>query len=99
MHDYLLQNHHSDLINCGMESCTNFEHVIETSLQHSILRPLSLYVYLRIEEHLMENSALFQVQRSVHQGKNKTPQEMGIRVSLDEREVGYGDLHVPRLRG
>ena len=81
MHDHLLQHHHAELTNYGMEACNNFEHVVETSLQQCILRPLSLYVYLRIEEHLMEDGSLFQVQRSVHQGKNRTPQEMGIRVS------------------
>ena len=81
MHDYLLQHHHTDLLNCGMESCSNFEHVVETSLQQCVLGPISLYVYLGIEEHLMEGGSLFQVQRSVHQGKNRTPQEMGIRVS------------------
>ena len=86
MHDHLLQNHHSELLNCGMEACSNFEHVVETSLQQCILRPLSMHVYLRLEEHLMENSSLFQVQRSVHQGKFRTPQEMGIRVSGDECE-------------
>ena len=68
-----------------MESCNNFEHVVETSLQHCILQPLSHYVYLRIDEHFMEDGALFQVQRSVHQGKNKTPEEMGIRVRGRER--------------
>jgi hypothetical protein len=82
MHDHLLQNHHSELLNCGMEACSNFEHVVETSLQQCILRPLSMHVYLRLEEHLMENSSLFQVQRSVHQGKFRTPQEMGIRENI-----------------
>jgi hypothetical protein len=82
LHDYLLQNHRADLLNSGMESCSNFEHVVETSLQQCVLGPLSLYVYLGIEEHLMEGGSLFQVQRSVHQGKNRTPQEMGIREHL-----------------
>ena len=86
LHDYLLQNHRADLLNSGMESCSNFEHVVETSLQQCVLGPLSLYVYLGIEEHLMEGGSLFQVQRSVHQGKNRTPQEMGIRVSGEEEE-------------
>ena len=88
MHDYLLQNHHGDMVNSGMDSCSNFEHVVETSLQQCVLGPLSLYVYLGIEEHLMEGGSLFQVQRSVHQGKNRTPQEMGIRVSGEEEEEG-----------
>ena len=88
MHDYLLQNHHGDMVNSGMDSCSNFEHVVETSLQQCVLGPLSLYVYLGIEEHLMEGGSLFQVQRSVHQGKNRTPQEMGIRVSGEEEEGG-----------
>ena len=82
MHDYLIHHHLDDLVACGMESCTNFEHVVETSLQQCVLGSLSLYVYLGIEEHLMEGGSLFQVQRSVHQGKHKTPQDMGIRVSV-----------------
>lgn len=86
MHDHLLQYHHAELANCGMESCNNFEHVVETSLQQCILQPLSHYVYLRIDEHFMEDGALFQVQRSVHQGKNKSPEEMGIRVRVEGGE-------------
>ena len=88
LHDHLLQHHHADLVSAGMEACSNFEHVVETSLQQCVLGPLSLYVYLGIEEHLMEAGSLFQVQRSVHQGRHKTPQEMGVRVSGWARE-GY----------
>ena len=81
MHDYLVQHHRSALLSCGMEACNNFEHVVETTLQQCILQPLSHYVYLRIEEYYSQNGFLFQVQRSVHQGKLKSPEDMGIRVS------------------
>jgi len=82
MHDFLLQHHRSGLANCGMDACDNLEHVIETSLQQCILQPLSHYIYLRIEEYFSRNGYLFQLQRSVHQGKTKSPEEMGIRKHL-----------------
>ena len=80
MHDHLMQHHRSGLVNCGMDACDNLEHVVETSLQQCILQPLSHYIYLRIEEYFSRNGYLFQLQRSVHQGKTKNPEEMGIRV-------------------
>ncbi len=89
MHEFLLSEHKSGLINCGMESCDNFGHVMETTLQQVILHPLSHYIYLRIEEYYSQNGFLFQVQRSIHQGKLKQPEEMGIRVST---LLQYGDL-------
>ena len=82
MHEYLLQHHQNDLNNCGMEGCDNAGHVLECALQEVILQPLSHFVYLRIEEYYATNGHLFQVQRSIHQGKLKTTEEMGIRVSL-----------------
>ncbi len=82
MHDHLLLHHRPGLVGAGMESCNNFEHVVETSLQQCILQPLSHFVYLRIEEYFTHNGYLFQVQRSIYQGRNRLPEEMGIRVSL-----------------
>ena len=90
MHDHLLQHHYSALANCGMDACNNFEHVVETSLQQCILQPLSHYIYLRIEEYFSQNGDLFQLQRSVHQGKTKNTEEMGIRVREGEGERGGG---------
>ena len=81
MREYLLEHHKSDLVACGMDSCDNFEHVMETTLQLCILRPLSHYVYLRIEEYYTSNGFLYQVQRSIQQGKLKKLEEFGIRVS------------------
>ena len=81
MRDYLLEHHRASLIACGMESCNNFEHVMETTLQLCILRPLSHYVYLRIEEYYTSNGYLYQVQRSIQQGKLKKLEDFGIRVS------------------
>lgn len=81
MHEHLLQYHQNDLNNCGMEGCDNSSHVVECALQECILGPLSHFVYLRIEEYYATNGHLFQVQRSIHQGKLKTTEEMGIRVS------------------
>lgn len=81
MREHLLEHHKSDLVTCGMESCDNFEHVLETTLQQCILRPLSHYVYLRIEEYYTSNGYLFQVQRSIQQGKLKKQEDFGIRVS------------------
>ena len=86
MRDYLLEHHKSDLAACGMESCDNFEHVMETTLQLCILRPLSHYVYLRIEEYYTSNGFLYQVQRSIQQGKLKKHEEFGIRVRGRERD-------------
>ena len=82
MREHLLEHHKSDLVACGMESCDNFEHVVETTLQLCILRPLSHYVYLRIEEYYTSNGFLFQVQRSIQQGKLKKQEDFGIRVSV-----------------
>ena len=82
MREYLLEHHKSDLATCGMESCDNFEHVMETTLQLCILRPLSHYVYLRIEEYYTSNGFLYQVQRSIQQGKLKKQEEFGIRVRM-----------------
>ena len=82
MREFLLEHHRSDLVTCGMESCDNFEHVVETTLQQCILRPLSHYVYLRIEEYYTSNGFLYQVQRSIQQGKLKKQEDFGIRVSL-----------------
>ena len=84
MREHLLEHHKSDLVTCGMESCDNFEHVLETTLQQCILRPLSHYVYLRIEEYYTSNGYLFQVQRSIQQGKLKKQEDFGIRVSVSE---------------
>ena len=80
MREYLLEHHKSDLVTCGMESCDNFEHVMEMTLQLCILRHLSHYVYLRIEEYYTSNGFLYQIQRSIQQGKLE---EFGIRVSND----------------
>ncbi len=88
MHNHLLEHHRAGLIGAGMESCNNFEHVVETSLQQCILQPLSHFVYLRIEEYFTQNGFLFQVQRSIYQGKNRSPEEMGIRVSCLLSGVG-----------
>ena len=88
MHDFLLQNYRADLMNCGMESCDNVEHVMETTLQQCILQPLSHYVYLRIEEYFTQNNFLFQVQRSIYQGKQKSPEGFGIRVGVVKSHGG-----------
>lgn len=82
MHELLLSDYKTGLINSGMDSCDNFGHVVETTLQQVILHPLSHYIYLRIEEYYSQNGFLFQVQRSIHLGRLKQPEEMGIRVSL-----------------
>ncbi len=93
MQDYLLQNHRGDLEGLGMESCDNFGHVVECTLQENIVQPLSHFIYLRIEEYYATNGHLFQLQRSIHQGKLKTPDELGIRVSGDSL---LSNLHVVR---
>jgi len=82
MQDHLLQHHHGDLESLGMESCDNFGHVVECTLQECIVQPLSHFIYLRIEEYYATNGHLFQLQRSIHQGKLKSPDDLGIRVSL-----------------
>ena len=89
MREYLLEYYKSDLVACGMESCDNFEHVIETTLQLCILRPLSHYVYLRIEEYYTSNGFLYQVQRSIQQGKLKKQEEFGIRVRERKKNVDF----------
>ena len=82
MHEHLLKQHLSELNSCGMEVCDNAGHVVECALQECVLQPLSHFVYLRIEEFYATNGHLFQVQRSIHQGRLKTTEEMGIRVSV-----------------
>ncbi len=84
MHEYLLEHHVGELNSSGMELCDNAGHVVECTLQECILQPLSHFVYLRIEEYYATNGHLFQVQRSIHQGRLKTTEEMGIRVSAEE---------------
>ena len=72
-----------------MASCPNVEHVIETALQQSVLQPLSHFVYLRIEEFFTSNGSMLKVQRSIFQGKAKSPTEMGVRVSWGEGGRGW----------
>ena len=69
------------LLDEGMDSCRNFEHLLEAVLQQCIVLPLMQFIHKVLEDHFTSIGSLGQLERAVENAKSKTPVELGIRVS------------------
>ena len=82
MREVLLDNYRVELLSHGMDSCNNFEHLLEATLQQCITQPLHKFLYSKLEEYMTSTGSLTQLKGAVDNAKNKTPEELGIRVNL-----------------
>lgn len=80
MRDILLNDYSDALTQCGMDQCTNFEHVMETALQHCIVKPLSPGLYKLLEMHFDCSKSSANLQKGMEASHLKSTEQMGIRV-------------------
>lgn len=80
MREVLLNDYRDGLTQCGMEQCANVEHVIETALQHCVVKPLSPRLYQLLQTHFDSNKSTASLQKGMDTSHLKTTEQMGIRV-------------------
>ncbi len=81
MRELLLTDYKVELLGEGMDSCQNFEHLLESTLQQCIISPLNSFLYTRLKENLIQNGSFCQVKNAINNALTMTPEELGIRVS------------------
>ncbi len=82
MRELLLTEYKVQLLNEGMDACQNFEHLLESSLQQCIILPLNSFLFTRLKDNLSENGSFDQMKNAIDNALTKTPEELGIRVSI-----------------
>ena len=82
MRELLLTDYKTDLLSEGMDSCQNFEHLLESTLQQCIILPLYSFLHTRLKDNLIHNGSFGQMKNAINNALTKTPEELGIRVSL-----------------
>lgn len=81
MRELLLTHYKMDLLLQGMDSCKNFEHLLENTLQQCIIQPMHFFLYSSLHESLEQNGSMGQMKTAIENALNKSPEELGIRVS------------------
>lgn len=80
--EVLLNDYKNDLSQCGMDQCTNFEHVMETSLQLCIVEPLSPALYELMKKCFDCSKSTVNLQKGMEASHFKSSEQMGIRKHL-----------------
>ena len=80
MRELLLNQYRVELLSNGMDSCSNFEHLLEATLQQCITQPLYKFLYESLEENLTSSGSMDQLKEAVVNARNKTTEDLGIRV-------------------
>ena len=81
MRELLLTDYKVQLLDEGMDSCRNFEHLLESTLQQCIIMPLYNLLYSRLYDSMVKCGSFQQIKLSIDNALMKTPEELGIRVS------------------
>eukprot|EP00731_Ephydatia_muelleri_P027482 Em0019g355a len=82
MREVLLNDYKDDLCQCGMDQCTNFEHVMETALQHCVVKPLSPALNELMKRCFDSNKCTANLQKGMEASHFKSTEQMGIRKHL-----------------
>jgi hypothetical protein len=82
MRELLLDNFRVELLDNGMDSCKNFEHLLEATLQQCITKPLHRFLFDKLEENLTNMGSTRQLREAVENARNKNPEDLGIRSHL-----------------
>ena len=80
MRELLLTDYKVELLGEGLDSCQNFEHLLESTLQQCIILPLNSFLHTRLKDNLIQNGSFSQVENAINNALTKTPEELGIRV-------------------
>lgn len=80
MRELLLDEHRVELLSHGMDSCHNFEHLLEATLQQCITLPLHKFLFDKLKENLTSTGSYGQLEEAVENAKTKSPEDLGIRV-------------------
>ena len=81
MRELLLDEYRVQLLSHGMDSCRNFEHLLEATLQQCITHPLHKFLFDKVKESLVAVGSYGQLEEAVENARKKTPEELGLRVS------------------
>ena len=82
MRELLLDEYRVELLSHGMDSCRNFEHLLESALQQCIIQPLYDFLYSRLKDSLIASGTFEQVREAIKNAKTKTQEDLAIRVSI-----------------
>ena len=80
MRELLLDEYRVELLGNGMDSCRNFEHLLEATLQQCITLPLHKFLFDKVKDNLVAIGSYGQLEEAVDNARKKTPEDLGIRV-------------------
>ena len=80
MRELLLDEYRVQLLSNGMDSCRNFEHLLEATLQQCITLPLHKFLFDKVKDNLVAIGSYGQLEEAVDNARKKTPEDLGIRV-------------------